>query len=347
MSSFSPIIKKRVILAMKCLVSILFVVILLATIDVQSLKKHLLQIDPLIAGAGVLLSFAMVAASTWKWSTLLRLQGCPLPFRQLYRWYFVGYFYSNFLPSNVGGDVARAWLASRHARSSATVMISIFVERFTGLILLLVLAVLMPWLRPELLEHPAVSVGMVMGAGGLGLVGLLMVFGVRASRLQWVRGGLLRFKFWVKADRPGKTATLWERLAGKLTLLSGRLGELWTILRTRPGAMLKVSALTLLYYLLMVGNVLLAYRAFGGWADPVGVAAVLPVALMVAMIPVTLGNLGIAESAYVFYFGLVGLDGGLTLAMGLFLRMKILLLGLVGLGVQLKEPVRPESTDHS
>lgn len=347
MSALSPIVKKRLILAVKCLVSVLFVVILLTTIDVESLKSHLLQIDPLIAGAGVLLSFAMVAASTWKWSTLLRLQGCPIPFLKLYRWYFVGYFYSNFLPSNVGGDVARAWLASRHACSMSTVMISIFVERFTGLILLLLLAVFMPWLRPELVTHPAVVVGMVMGAGGLGLLGLLMVFGVRASRLRWVQSGLLRIKSLVKADRLGKMGTLWERVADKLTILSSRLGELWTILRTQPGAMLKVIALTLLYYLLMVGNVLLAYRAFGGWADPVGIAAVLPVALMVAMIPVTLGNLGIAEGAYVFYFGLVGLDGGLTLAMGLFLRMKILVLGLVGLGVQLKEPVRLEPVDPS
>jgi len=67
------------------------------------------------------------------------------------------------------------------------------------------------------------------------------------------------------------------------------------------------------------------------------------VALMVAMIPISLGGLGITEGAYVFYFGLVGLDGGLTLAMGIFLRMKILLLGLVGLVIHLKEPVEAES----
>ena len=92
--------------------------------------------------------------------------------------------------------------------------------------------------------------------------------------------------------------------------------------------------LTLLFYAMVIGNVSLAFRAFGAWPDPVAVGAVLPAAMLVAMLPVTLGSLGIAESAYVHYFGLVGLDGGLTLAMALLLRVKVLMLGLIGMVLQ-------------
>ncbi len=335
--------KKRLTLLAKCLVSIAFLGILFVSVDPQKLKEQFSQIDPLFAAAGVALSFVMVGASTWKWWLLLRIQNCPLPFKDLYRWYFVGYFYSNFLPSNVGGDVARALLAGKKAKSHSTVLISIFAERFTGLIFLLLLAAVLPFTHPSLQAVPAVWMGSCVAGGGLFMIGLLMVFGLRATQMKIVQGLLGFAQKILRADRPGKTQKIWDRVAGKLSILSVKLGELWTVLRQRPSALLQVFCLTVLYYILAVGNVLLAYRAFGVWADPAGIATVLPVALMVAMIPVGLGSWGIAEGSYVYYFGLVGLGKGLTLAMGIFLRMKILLLGLVGLVVHLKEPVKPES----
>ncbi|MDY0149710.1 MAG: hypothetical protein RBT03_06465, partial [Kiritimatiellia bacterium] len=97
-------------------------------------------------------------------------------------------------------------------------------------------------------------------------------------------------------------------------------------------------------------NVLLGYRAFGAWPMVGGIAAVLPIAMLVGMIPITLGNLGIAEGAYVVYFGLVGMGKELTLAMGLLLRLKIIMLGLVGMVAQMTLPAgtlphEPESPD--
>jgi len=338
-----PSFKKRVILLAKCLISLGFFAMLFFSVDLEDVKKSFRSIDPLYAGAGVSLSFVMVAASTWKWWVLLKVQGRPLPFWSLYRWYFVGYFYSNFLPSNVGGDVARSWLAGKRAGSHSTVLISIFVERFTGLLFLLFLAVALPLLKLDLWRMPAVWIGSVVGLSGLSLLLLLMAFGVRAGKMKWVKGLLNLGKGILRADRPGKPAGLWDSVAAKLTVLSEKLGRLWKVLYENPAVLFQVFLLTALYYALAILNVCLAFRAFGAWPDLAGIAAVLPVALMVAMIPISLGGLGITEGAYVFYFGLVGLDGGLTLAMGIFLRMKILLLGLVGLVIHLKEPVEAES----
>ena len=83
-----------------------------------------------------------------------------------------------------------------------------------------------------------------------------------------------------------------------------------------------------------VANVLLGYRAFGAWPNAGGIAATLPLAMLVGMIPITMGNLGIAEGAYVVYFRLVGMSKELTLAMGLLLRLKIILLGVIGMFAQ-------------
>lgn len=43
-----------------------------------------------------------------------------------------------------------------------------------------------------------------------------------------------------------------------------------------------------------------------------------------------LGNLGFFESVFVVYFLLIGVSGAETLAMGLLLRMKLLIIGGIG-----------------
>ncbi len=328
---------KRRILFLKVAVSLGFIGLLAATLDMEELLAQARGADPVYLLACVLFSFLMVAASTWKWWYLLRKQGHPLPFRNLYRWYFIGYFYSNFLPSNVGGDVARAWLAGRRCGSGSAALISIFAERFTGSLVLLALALAMPFLPGGLWRHPAVWPVMLLALGLLAGAVALMAFGRTAARSAWLARLAGRLRRVLRADRPGRIQRAWDRAAGNIQTLGAKAGELLEVLRRDPRAAWVVLAQTVLFYLMTVVNVLLGYRAFGAWPDAGGIAAALPVAMLVGMIPITLGNLGIAEGAYVVYFGLTGMSRELTLAMGLLLRLKIILLGLVGMAVQAGE----------
>lgn len=312
---------------LKLLGSLLFVGLLTRWIDVEDLRKYATGVDPLYLGLSLGFSFLMVAASTWKWWVITRLQEHPLPFLRLYRWYFVGYFYSNLLPSNVGGDVARAWYAGRGAGGGSKAVIGVFVERITGLMLLLALAVGLPLSRPDLLANPGILAGMAIGLAGLCACGL----GLLGGRLLRRHAGLRRF---VRALVDRLPRGFGVKVTSRAGSMERRLGELAELLRRRPSAVLSIAALTLLFYAMMLVNVALAYRAFGEWPDLAGIAVVLPAAMLVAMIPVTMGSLGIAESSYVYFFGLAGMDGGLTLAMALLLRVKVLMLGLVGMAAQ-------------
>ena len=260
----------------------------------------------------LLLAPVMVAASSGKWRAILHREGAPLPLGLLFRSYLVGYFFSNFLPSNVGGDVARSYRAGRAARDQTLVAASVVVERLTGLLGLLSLVVVMPWLRADLARHPALLLPALAAAGGLGLIVLL---------------GFAPWPTTVAAS-PGQG---WRaRLQVLLVRFADRSARAWSTLRRDPAYLARVVAWTLLFYALAIFNVWVAFRAFGAlpsWRD---LAAVLPAAMLVATLPVALGSLGLAEGSYVFYFGLVGLDPAVTLAMGLLLRVKILVLGAVG-----------------
>ncbi|MDD2240199.1 MAG: lysylphosphatidylglycerol synthase transmembrane domain-containing protein [Kiritimatiellae bacterium] len=341
---------KRWIPILKVAVSLGFIGLLVATVDMGELLARARDVDIGYLLLCVVISFLMVAASTWKWWYLLRQQGHPVPFLRMYRWYFIGYFYSNFLPSNVGGDVMRAWLAGRYCGSGSAALISIFAERFTGSLMLLVLALGMPFVGGRLWRHPAVWPVMVLAlillAGAIGL----LVGGHAAARSAWLARLAAQVRRWVHADRPGRIAWLWERGSGKVQALGAKAGHLRDVFWRDPRVAGVVLAQTLLFYALTVANVLLGYRAFGAWPMVGGIAAVLPIAMLVGMIPITLGNLGIAEGAYVVYFGLVGMGKELTLAMGLLLRLKIIMLGFVGMVAQMTLPAgtlphEPESPD--
>ena len=296
--------------------------------------------------ATVLLSFILVASSCAKWWMILRMTGHRVPFLTLYRWYFVGYFYSNFLPSNVGGDVARVWLAGRRIGSQRDSLVAIFAERFTGMLFLLVMVISSPMLNRGLWPRPALWIPALAAAGAL-LGMLFAVWGFRWIRRSGRGERLTRgFRRVARLDRDSPWTRGFDRFAGKVESFSGRALSFFALLRGRPSAFWSVAGITALFYLLTVLNITLTCRAFGTWPGFRDVASVLPSALFVASMPIALGSLGLAEGAYVYYFGLVGLPGGLILAMGILLRLKIFLLSLIGLVVQMREPLRLAPAIH-
>ncbi|NLB66394.1 MAG: flippase-like domain-containing protein [Lentisphaerae bacterium] len=330
---------KRWSLILKVAVSLGFIAMLAFTLDMNDLLAQARKVHAGYLAASVVFSYLMVAASAWKWWYILKMQGNPLTLRSLFRWYFIGYFYSNLLPSNVGGDVARAWLAGRQCGSGSAALISVFIERFTGSLVLLTLGITLPFAFQEFWPHPTVWPVMLMAGGLLAGLVAVMVFGRQAAR----SNGRVRLagvaRRWLRADRPGRMAALWERLAGKVETLGGKADEALALFQRQPRVAAGVMGLTVLHYAMVVGNVLLGYLAFGFCPSVGGIAAILPVAMLVGMIPISLGNLGIAEGSYVWYFGLIGVSGELTLAMGLLLRAKIILLGLTGMVIQMGERV--------
>lgn len=303
---------KRYHVWIKAACSLLFLTFLVWYAGRQDLASVVRRADPFYLALCVLLSPVLVAASTWKWSAVLRQEGHPSRFGALFASYLVGYFFSNFLPSNVGGDVARSYRVGRAIGDQAAAAASIVVERVTGLLGLLALAVTMPWLRPDLALHPALLI-----PSAAALAGLLVL--LAAGFFPW-RGSV--------TSVPAQS--WWGRVRALILRFAARSGQALATVRSDPGYLFRLLALTALFYALAMLNVWLAFRAFGATPALADLAAVLPAALLVAMIPVSLGSLGLAEGAYVFYFGLVGMDPALTLVMSLLLRAKILLLGSAG-----------------
>jgi uncharacterized protein (TIRG00374 family) len=321
----------------KLVVSLAFLVLLFKLVRKHDFFAMFRQFDITYFVVSLLFVPLMIMINSLKWKVVLALQGTPIGFWKLVRIYFIGYYFSNILPSNVGGDIIRSYYAGKQINSQSYAAVSVFVERITGLLILLFLVIVLPLLGSGIYSHPAIYMPAIMAVCLIVLfVGLFFYtrpvtafFAIFLKVVTTMRNAVgtsgFLCRFFDRLIRSGESLhKMADGFHDKLQAAAVCLKKDWK-------TMFWVVMLTMVHYALAWINVYLAFRTFGVEPSFGGIAVVLPTSMMVAMIPITMGSLGIAEGSYVFYFGLVGIDKAATLVMGLFLRFKMILAGLIGL----------------
>ena len=74
------------------------------------------------------------------------------PLRHLVGYYFIGMYFSLLLPTSVGGDVVRAWYLDGGTRRRLGAFATVFLDRLSGLIVLLAMACLSAFAKEQRLS---------------------------------------------------------------------------------------------------------------------------------------------------------------------------------------------------
>ncbi len=134
-------------------------------------------VGPLAPGwvlAGLAISVPQVFVSAWRWRLTAHRLGLDLSLGRAFREYYLATFLNQVLPGGVGGDLSRAW---RHATDAADVRgawHAVLIERVSGQVALIVLAVAALLSSPVLLH----SATRFPAAPTLQLAGVIAAFGV-------------------------------------------------------------------------------------------------------------------------------------------------------------------------
>jgi uncharacterized protein (TIRG00374 family) len=333
-------ISKRAIF-LKLLLSGAFFWILISFVQTNQLVQVISRIDWVYFSLSFILSPIMLVVSCLKWKMVLDLQEEKISFFRLIRIYLIGYFFSNLLPSTVGGDVARSYYSGKIIKNQSFSAIAIFIERFSGVFLLFFLVILSPLIKTDLYKSSSIYVPAI-GSFFLILVTLWIwqvqnPLGLPHRLAQWVFSFLFKI-----VSFPGLISIIevlekkYQVVHRKLEKLHVELGTAVTTIRKDRSLLIRIICVTVLFHLLTWLNVYVAFLAFGIKPEFLGICALVSTVLFVAQIPVTLlGNLGFFESVFVFYFMLIDIPGAETLAMALLLRLKMLTIGGVGYMVYL------------
>jgi uncharacterized membrane protein YbhN (UPF0104 family) len=141
-----------------------------------------------------------------KWRMMVNLAGGGLTFAAAVRCYYAGLFGSIYLPSIIGGDVVRAGLALRKAKSKVGLLLGSLVDRIQDLLALAIVAGIGALLLPRQLDPQSRRIfwflALAFLAGILGLTALVLVLPARrfsfrirrkiAEVRQGIRAGMRR-----------------------------------------------------------------------------------------------------------------------------------------------------------
>jgi uncharacterized protein (TIRG00374 family) len=128
-------------LAIKIVVSTVLMVLLLRKISIAELVRLVSTIDVPVFLVGVGLFFVSNLLGAFQWHQLLEASGVKLRFTQTFRFYFVGLFFNNFMPANIGGDAVKVYDVTRVGSSVYQVIAVTLLDRLLGIFSLCLLAV--------------------------------------------------------------------------------------------------------------------------------------------------------------------------------------------------------------
>ncbi len=265
---------------MRLLVSGLFLGVLFSLLDEGDLWERLKSFLSESPGAwfiGLAAFLGLHTISAWKWRLFLSLAGARISFLQAVRFYGSGLFANLCLPSLIGGDVLRAGLAMSVVEEKEAVLLGSVVDRFCDLLGLAALVALGAALAPGALDE--LSQNAISGRAIL-VVFVAILFG-------GALGGVLALRV--------RTLRRWPKPIAR------RLLEVLRALRTLRRRPLAALGGLMMCFSLQSGFVLVNVglgSALGMDLDTRLWLLLWPLAKIVAMMPISLGGLGVREAAF-------------------------------------------------
>jgi uncharacterized membrane protein YbhN (UPF0104 family) len=297
--------KRGFLLALRVAVSAALILWLLRRTDFAAVGQAFRAADLRLVGLAVLLIPLGYLASVRRWRLLLRAQGGDAPLSFLLQSLMVGIFFNNLLPSTVGGDAVRAWDTARAGVDRATAVAVVIVDRFVGLLALMLFAAAgLPLAGRLAAQMPQLAVWVAAGAAAMGLVAALLF--LPSQRLP----------------------TLLSRFGG----LPGKLASALFAFQGKGSVLLRAFAWSLALQSLVVLNAWLLASALRVPIPLADFFLIVPLGLFLMMLPVSINGIGVRESSYAFFFRAFGVAASLGVAVA-WLDYGLLLLQALAGGV--------------
>ncbi len=134
--------RSKILLILRAAVSIVLIAVLIYVMR-DSIPKMLGALKGLpvsIFLLGFMLFLVAIFIASFRLKILLAAQNIPLNILSIVKLTFMGYFFSSFLPTSVGGDVVKAFYISKASNKTIQSYTSVFIDRFLGMFTIFLIA---------------------------------------------------------------------------------------------------------------------------------------------------------------------------------------------------------------
>ena len=302
--------KRQIWLAAQAVMTVVLLVLLFRQFDWAAFRAVLGRMSPAFYAASLLAVVTGQLLYALRWQVVLEGMGTRVAYGDVLRQYLIGIFFSNIMPTAIGGDAAKIYYLGRQA-GYVEVGASVLVDRFLGFLWLSIAGATLAWL--------------VGGGSALFVLNrnLLTMFAAAFTIV-------LAIAWTAPLDRVLADGR-WPRLVAQRM---PRVREIAGVVRRgacRP-ATLAMSAAVTVGYALLLALLYLSYFAESG-VPPIGLLPVANIVIGMAIfinVPISVNGIGLREQLHALLFATLGVPKEVSVSLALLLFSHFLLLSLAG-----------------
>jgi hypothetical protein len=271
---------------------------------------------PWLLVLAVLIFPVTFAITSLRWHRLLAVVDIHLTVARTFVLNMVGAFYNTFMPGSTGGDVLKAYYASKHTTHRTRAVVSVVVDRVVGLLALVVMGGSMAAFQYFTggRDDPAAQ-----ACGKIALVSALIFGGSVVGGIVFARPAL-RQRFglaWLISKAPKQ-----KQVKNAIDALD--------IYAANRGLLVKALIATLPVHVTVVLSAMLAGNAFGLTISPLYYFVAVPVIVLVGSIPISPQGAGVMEYFAILLTQKQGATVSQAFALTMSIRMVQILWNLTG-----------------
>lgn len=277
--------------------------------DLELVKTYISELDWIYLSGAVSVAVLTMLIITFKWQLLLKVKNLKISFVKLFCIGRIGTFFGLFLPSSIGTDAARTYYLIKDNQKKIESVSSVFVERLFGVISLLSFGLLGIMISGEVFGSLAIEQSIFI---------LILFVGFSTTIIFTEK---VYLKIISLFDIIGN-----DKIKKKIQLLFLSINEY-----KKEKKILLVTLL--LSYLVQLSRILTTFLisyALGFNIEFYVFVIFIPVVMIILMAPISLGGLGVRESAYILIFTEFGIPKSDALSISLVSTFLTTLLGLSG-----------------
>jgi len=294
-------------LFLRLVITVLLFVLIFRSLNVdhQRLLETLQQLDYTLLIPAIVLQIISTLVASYRWFVIMRTLDFGQSFFFYIGSYFKGTFFNQALPTSIGGDAVRILDAGNLGRGHKEAFYGVFIDRIVGLSGLMILNLIAITISPNLnkLFPPGFNWVIILIACG-GVIGVIVL--LLLQRMEW----LTRFKV--------------TRVFHHISVRMNRVYH-------SPASALFQTGLALTIHLLTLGSIYLIGRSLGIELSFLTFLVLVPPALLLTIVPVSLAGWGVRESAMIWLFKQVHTEPTLVLAMSMLYGLLLIVAALPGL----------------
>jgi uncharacterized protein (TIRG00374 family) len=282
-------------------------IILVVAADPRRILESALGADPLLLAVAVGLAVVDRVLMAHRWFLLIRVvpAGSRIGFTDTLNVSLATTFLGNFLPTSVGAEALRVFELCRAGFTRAAALASVLMDRILGVVSLLLAALAGGLLAPRLLADRAVAAAVALTALGSVATAVMLFSPTAAGLTRRLLNATLPVRFSAMADRL-LTAMIEHGASGRTMAV--------VLVESVGVQLLRITQA------FVVGSALGLTTAFPAYL------ALVPLALLVLLLPVSVGGMGTGQAAFMLLFSRVGVSGADAFTLGTLL----LFLGMLG-----------------